>query len=311
MSPLDDLPPDLRATLSLLVDRGKSYAEVADLLGIPERAVRERAHAALDALAGEHLETAAPAPVGVADGDEPSGRARVGGADGDEPASGANAGFASGDGGSFGHDGARLAGAPGSRTSSGAGRNGVARSPGAVARSGGGPVSRRGGAIVLALIAAVVIVVVAGGGSSSPKSGATGGSRSASAQQTGGKTGTTSGKGPQVSNQITLTPPEPGSKAIGLVEVLTEGGQHAFYIAAEHLPPSKGFTYVIWLYNSPTSAEAISKSPNVGSNGRLQGGALLPSNASRFHQIIVTRETSERPTSPGPMVLSGTFSLGK
>ena len=39
-------------TLSLLVDRGKSYAQVAELLGIPESAVRDRAHAALDALAG-------------------------------------------------------------------------------------------------------------------------------------------------------------------------------------------------------------------------------------------------------------------
>ena len=52
MPRLDDLPPDLRATLSLLVDRGKSYAQVAPLLGIPESAVRDRAHAALDALAG-------------------------------------------------------------------------------------------------------------------------------------------------------------------------------------------------------------------------------------------------------------------
>jgi hypothetical protein len=153
----------------------------------------------------------------------------------------------------------------------------------------------------------VVVVVLAGGSSGSHKSGNTGGSNSAS---TSGAD-TTSGKSPQVTNQITLTPPEPGSKAIGLVEILTEGGQHAFYIAAEHLAPSKGFTYVVWLYDSATSAEAISKSPNVGSNGRLQGGALLPSNASHFHQILLTRETSERPTSPGPTVLSGTFSLGK
>ncbi|HYM46512.1 MAG TPA: sigma factor-like helix-turn-helix DNA-binding protein, partial [Solirubrobacteraceae bacterium] len=52
MSRLDELPPDLRAALSLLVDRGKSYAQVADLLAIPESVVRDRAHAALDAVAG-------------------------------------------------------------------------------------------------------------------------------------------------------------------------------------------------------------------------------------------------------------------
>jgi Sigma-70, region 4 len=294
MSPLDDLPPDLRATLSLLVDRGKSYAEVADLLGIPESAVRERAHAALDALAGDQVATAAGARAGAIDGEEPAARV--------------SSSFAPEDGAGLASEGPPPATSSAPRGAHG-GRNGAPRSGGAAL-----PVSRRGGAIVLAAIAVVIVVVVVvvltSGGSSSHKTGASGGS-GASAQTSGGSTRTTSGKTPQVTNQITLTPPEPGSKAIGLVEILTEGAEHAFYIAAEHLAPSKGFTYVVWLYNSPTSAEAVSKSPNVGSNGRLQGGALLPSNASHFHQILLTRETSERPTSPGPTVLSGTFSLGK
>jgi Sigma-70, region 4 len=51
MTDLDRLPPDQRAVLSLVLDRGKSYAEVAELLAIPEGTVRDRAHAALDALA--------------------------------------------------------------------------------------------------------------------------------------------------------------------------------------------------------------------------------------------------------------------
>jgi hypothetical protein len=79
---------------------------------------------------------------------------------------------------------------------------------------------------------------------------------------------------------------------------------------------------VIWLYNSPTSAEALSRAacpasehvpscPTVGANGRLQGGALLPSNAGDYSHILLTRETSEHPTSPGPVVLSGPFSLGR
>ena len=51
MSRLDDLPPDQRATLSLLLRSGKSYAEVAALLDIQERAVHDRAHAALAVLA--------------------------------------------------------------------------------------------------------------------------------------------------------------------------------------------------------------------------------------------------------------------
>jgi hypothetical protein len=51
MSRLDDLPPDQHATLSLLLSRGKSYAEVATMLAIPESAVHDRAHAALAVLA--------------------------------------------------------------------------------------------------------------------------------------------------------------------------------------------------------------------------------------------------------------------
>ena len=44
MTRLDQLPPDQRAALSLLLRQQKSYAEVAALLGISEQAIRERAH---------------------------------------------------------------------------------------------------------------------------------------------------------------------------------------------------------------------------------------------------------------------------
>jgi hypothetical protein len=91
--------------------------------------------------------------------------------------------------------------------------------------------------------------------------------------------------------------------------VLQEGRTYAFYLAAERLAASRGFFYAVWLYNSPGSFEALSKSPPVGSDGRLQGGALLPANAGNYHQMIVTRETNQRPGSPGPIVLRGEFSL--
>src|SRR5437660_11455904 len=51
MSRLDDLPPDQRAALSLLLRQRKAYAEVAAMLQIGERAVHDRAHAALAVLA--------------------------------------------------------------------------------------------------------------------------------------------------------------------------------------------------------------------------------------------------------------------
>lgn len=254
MPRLDDLPPDLRATLSLLVDRGKTYAQIAELLGISESAVRDRAHAAIDMLAGAPAQSVDDRAPGEADGRASSSLA----------------------------------------------------------------VSRRGGAALLAAIVVVIVIVVVlvsggGGGSSggntNANTGANASTHTTSTSGSGAKTG--SGKTPAVTNQLTLTATEPGSKAVGLAEVLAEGSQHAIIVAAEHLPPSNGFYYLVWLYNSPTSATPIGRAPTVGSNGRLQGGALLPSNASNFHQIMLTRETTERPTTPGPTVLSGTFSLTK
>ncbi len=273
MPRLDDLPPDLRATLSLLVDRGKSYAQVAELLGIPEQAVRDRAHAALDALAGTPGE--APAPP----------------AQGSDPRAGRSS-----------------ARAP-RRTASGV-----------TAAASGLPVSRRGGALLLAGIVVVVIVVVvlltSGGGGSNTSTGtsasattSTGGHTTSSSAKTT-KSGSTTGAKAKVTNQLTLTPPEPSSKSIGIAEVLAEGAQHAIYVAAEHLPPTHGFFYVLWLYNSPSSAQAIGKT-TVNSTGRMQAGALLPANASNYHQLLLTRETAERPPQPGTTVLSGAFSLNK
>ena len=59
MSPLSALAPDQRAVLELLLRQGCDYAELSELLGLPEAGVRSRAHAALAALAPDR-----PAPVG-------------------------------------------------------------------------------------------------------------------------------------------------------------------------------------------------------------------------------------------------------
>lgn len=50
MSPLDSLPADQRAVLQLVLQQGRSYDDLAKLLGIPADAVRTRAHAGLETL---------------------------------------------------------------------------------------------------------------------------------------------------------------------------------------------------------------------------------------------------------------------
>jgi hypothetical protein len=334
MSRLDDLPPDQRAALSLLLRQHKSYAEVAALLSIRESAVRDRAHAALVTLSGGDLdgnsrEPSAARREDIGDyllGQQTGAGARLAtrayldeSAEGREWARAIAAELApltpgplpeipgdaerSPDSHGANDQPSAAAVEPGGKPGIHALRPGIGGSrPGS--RAGASvPSSRRGGALLLgAILAAVVvavILIVGSGGKSHHSSGA--GRSSASAGSTGG---------PTVNGRYTLTSPNPASKAVGAVEVLSEGDKHAFYIAADHLPASKGFFYAVWLYNSPTSHQALSRSPPVGSNGRLEGGALLPANAREFHRMLVTRETSVRPPHPGPVVLSGPFSLG-
>jgi hypothetical protein len=50
MSRLDALPPDQRAVVALLLQQGRSYDDIASMLGMPVSAVRARAHAGMAAL---------------------------------------------------------------------------------------------------------------------------------------------------------------------------------------------------------------------------------------------------------------------
>ncbi len=332
MSRLDDLPPDQRATLSLLLRSAKSYADVAALLEIPKRAVHDRAHAALAVLApGQAREV--PPDRREEIGDYLLGQ-RSGVAErlatrtfleGSAPArawANALAGELAPLAGSLPEVPAGVASAPTPGDAAPATQPGEPRAPVAARRSRPSPASSRtGGALLLAAIVAIVVVVVvlvagSGGGSSSGSSSSVASTPAAStAGSTGstGSTGTTSTSGAKAKEdkRINLSPPDASSKAAGVAEVLSEGSQYAFYLAAEHLAPSKGkgFFYAVWLYNSPSSHEPLGRSPEVAANGSLQGGALLPKDAGKYHTMLLTRETSTQPSKPGPVVLSGSFAL--
>jgi sigma-70-like protein len=328
MSRLDELPPDQRAALSLILRQRKSYAELAAVLGIPEGAVHDRAHAALAVLAprqarevpaerrqevGDYLLGQQP---GVAErlatraflGDDEAARAWASTLAGElaplatdplpdiPPASAAAA--ANG-------DGARGA-APATRETRAPAEPSPAETPTGTAGRASAPLpsSRLGGALLLgAIVAAVVVAVIllSGGGSHG---------KGAKASSAAASTTSTTAAGPKVAQRLALRSPTPGSSTIAVVEILAEGNKRAYYLAAEHLPPSRGFTYVIWLYNSPTSSKPLSRSPAVASNEKLAGGALLPSDAGNYREMLITRETAEHPTQPGPIVLRGAFSLG-
>ena len=286
MSRLDDLPPDQRAVLLLLVRQGKSHAEIADMLGIPQHTVRDRARAALDALAEDpsELPSAARAPA-----PHSGEQARASGA-------------------------VRPSRPP---ASSPPAPTGLTRGARDTNFSSSLPSSRRGGALLLAALVVIVVVAVilitSGGSShkaSSTKTESTAGTTTSTPSTTATSSTSTKATKPTVDKQIALTSPEPNSKTVGLVEILSEGSKRAFYLAAEHLPPSTGFFYAVWLYNSPTSSAPLGRIPPVSSKGQAQGGALLPANAGDYREILLTRETNSKATQPGQVVLSGAFSLG-
>ncbi len=369
MSRLDTLPPDLRASLALLVGQHKRYGEIAALLRVEERAVHDRAHAALALLAPRQARALSAAQreqvgeylLGQADAQAQSATLALldsspAAREWAQALAAELAPIASGPlpevpGGAAGEPDAGMssgAGEPDADISGGAGEPDADASTEADGDTQASvPNSRRGGAILLLGLAAVVVVAVALivglGGNNSPSGSAananapsttgasTGGSTGASTQTTTPTTPTTtgghagksaasgkgqsaSGKGgsasqPRIAATLALTPPNTSSKALGLVEIIAEGHEHAFILAAEHLPPTHGFHYAAWLYNTPTDAYYLGGGTSVGAAGTLKAAQGLPPNASHFASIILTEQHEERPTQPGPIVLNGTFKL--
>jgi len=190
---------------------------------------------------------------------------------------------------------------------------------------GGRRSSRLGGAVVLLVgviaVAAVVFFLVRGGHSkhtastptttSVPAASATAPTSSTPDTSTPTTSTSTSGTSASVVAQINLSPPSGDkSKAAGIAEVLNEGSVDGIAVVAQNVPANKTSphpnAYAIWLYNSPKDAHLLGfVNPAVGKTGRLQTAGNLPTNASRYKQLIVTVETTASPKQPGAIILQG------
>ncbi len=314
MSRLNSLSPDLRAALALLLRQRKRHAEVAAMLSMPERAVHDRAHAALGLLAPaqarelspEHRDQVGEYLLGQqTDQQQRETRAYLR----RDPAARAWAQALERELQPLASDSLPRIPAPSS--------NG--REPQL-------PSSRTGGALLLGAIAAAIVVVVllivgVGGGAgkghpaSTTNASSTASGKTTASANTG--TSTTSGASSAAhttrSKALPLTPPDPTtSKAVGLAYVFTQSGRHAFYLLAKELPslPSGTF-YAVWLEGAPSAPRdyPLGSLPGTGSDGLVEGGGPLPSTAADYTRIAVTTETSHTPTAPGPTVLRGAFAL--
>jgi len=300
MARIDDLRPDQRATLQLLLQQGRSYDEIAQMLRIERRAVRERARAGLDVLGPEDPEGLELAEQDdVADyllGQQSASRraqtrellsrsaparawARVVASelrplagDGlpDIPAEAAEVDEA------FDALNARKEH-----------REHVQRS------------SRRGGILLLAGLAAllaVLIVLVVRSGDDDPEPAANTGRTSTQAAPAG----------EAFAAQANLEPVQGFARnAEGAVIVTRQGDQAAVALALQGMPEPRGINYGVWLRSGEAAQPAVFLRPQDVRNGRAQGELPLRFDPSAATEVIVTRENDENVQRPGRVLMRG------
>ncbi len=297
MASLDNLPDDQRAVLSLVLERGRGYDQIAQLLSIDRAAVRARALAAFDALGPQtgiddqrralitdYLLGQLPGPVAVETRDRlansPSERAwaRVVASELTPLAASPLPEIPAG--ASTPEPQPEQAVAPAAPTPSAAASAPADADRDAAMTALGTPPadpaqppeppgprsSRLGGIIVLAVGAlvvigvVVVILVTSGGSSKSSSSNSTAASVSSSTTSANGSSTTSASTTPQVVAQINLKPPSGGGSAAGIAEVLQEGGKKGIAIVAQHMAPNTRKppnAYAVWLYNSAGDAQLL------------------------------------------------------
>jgi hypothetical protein len=302
MARLDQLPPDQRAVLQLLLKQGKSYGEIASVLRIERSAVKARAHDALSALGPEETELSEDRRDEIGDhllgqqdeGQQAATRAFLEGS----PAGRAWARVVSSELRELAPDG--LPDIPGEGAELDEAHDALESRK--AARSEQERSSKLGGVLLIAgigiAIAVVLVLLLTGGSDDKKDTGPVGGTTSTQPASTS----TT----PTVESQINLFPPGGGKKPLGVANVIRQQGQRAIAVVGQDLTPNgTRFAYALWLENSPSSAKRLGFFDTVKKNGRLQGLVAVPTDFANYSKLVVTRETQRNPKVPGPVVLSG------
>jgi hypothetical protein len=307
MARIDDLRPDQRAALQLLLQQGRSYDDIAGLLRMEPGAVRERAHSALDSLGPEDVpdlsleqqddiadyllgQQSASQRAGTRDFLERSapGRAWARAVSSElRPLAGDNLP-------EIPAEAAEVDEAFGALEARTAHRERTEKS----SRVGGAILI---GAAVLALVGLIALgVSVLGGDDDDDDSKATGTTTTATQAQT-----QPAGQ-PKVVAQINLTSPEGNRNIRGVAQIAEQQGTRAIALVAEGFPKAtKTRFYAIWVYQSPEKARRLGFPPQPDGKGRIATSFPYPKDAKDFEQLIVTQESQQQPQRPGKILLSG------
>lgn len=336
MTPLALLAPDQRAVLELVLRQDRSYGELSELLGIPEREVRDRAESALRALAGDpadpavdtgriadwllgqQTERAAAATVEQVGSSEPA-RAwaatvaeRLREVGGERvptvPAAGAEATPAA--------SAARPAPRPRPLRESPAPPTRPAAAAPSAPRA-----SKTGGAVLLGVVVLVLVALLVWpvnllglGDDSKPPA-------AASAQPTPTATATGSIASQATGNDIVLNGTgASASTAEGLMRLFkSNAGAVQFAIGAQGVPNNgKNESYAVWFTGKGKAPRLLGFPQTQVTNGVLTVGGPTKADEKKFpawfatyDRVLITRETKARPARPGATVLQGTLPHGR
>jgi hypothetical protein len=112
--------------------------------------------------------------------------------------------------------------------------------------------------------------------------------------------------------QVSLRSPAGGRPPQGIAQIYksTHGDLLSLTLSGVRQTAPRN-AYAVWLYRTPHAARLLGFiTQHRGRGGTLRTSGVLPSNAGRYRQILVTLETQTRPTTPGKIILNGPLSLG-
>ncbi|HEV2812259.1 MAG TPA: sigma-70 region 4 domain-containing protein [Solirubrobacteraceae bacterium] len=305
MARIDELRPDQRAALQLLLQQSRSYEDIASLLRIEPSAVRERAHAALDALGPEDVPG-----LTLADQDEigdyllgqQSASQRAGTRDFLETSAAGRAWARAVAGELRTLAGDNLPEIPAEAAEVDEAFDALeART---VHRDKVERSSRVGGAIliaaaVIALFGLVALAISVLGGDDDDGESSRAGTTTTSTQEAR----------PRVIAQINLLPPEVGSEKLnGVAQIAQQDQTRAVALVAEGFAPARDSPprfYAIWIYKSQDKARRLGFPPQPDKQGRIATSFPYPKDAKDFDRLIITQESEEQPRQPGRILLSG------
>lgn len=325
MSGFDELAPDQKAVLQLLLKRGKSYDEIAGLLRLDRASVRERALDALDALGQDATgEPQTPDELSPERQDEIADHLLLQQTVSERAAtrrfletSARGRAWARAVAAELGPvAGGALPDIPAEAAEVAAAFDALDEQT--AARERQETSSKLGGVLILAAVGALValglLVLLRGigglGGEDEPAPRAEAPPRPACVAIAAGATGTTGATGAAAAvdpgaipqQQINLAPLV-GSKSEALAVAIIADGGLAFQ--AEKLPPNE-FGYEVWLWNSASEAISLGFGTFDPKTRRLVGAAeRLPAGAENCSSLVITRERSKDSPTPGPIVLGG------